>query len=196
MKLRTASLLATLAVTACAAQPAAMIIELKPGSISPPSPDEKMVATPPANFKLDFTHREGAIVMLEYVPQAESVADWTAMVTYQTFSDPAHRVPLGKLTADTANNFMAACGTWDAKEIEKGAVNGYAFVIWRLVCPYNPKTGKAENVHIKEIRGVENLFVAQYAFRANPSAETDATALDFVRNIGACHTRKPGHPCS
>ena len=49
--------------------------------------DENLLVAVPGGYKIDFQQRTGSMLISEMVPVAQTVADWTEMVTVQVFHD-------------------------------------------------------------------------------------------------------------
>ncbi len=94
----------------------------------------------PPGYKIDFNERKQTMIMTEMVPTAQSVQNWTEMVTVQIFlglkSTPAEfRTRMEKL-------WSGACPAGSGNIVSSASENGYATLLWRQSCPLNKATGK------------------------------------------------------
>jgi hypothetical protein len=132
--------------------------------------------------------------MMEFVPDAESVENWSTMVTVQIFHDvrngdgDAFAGNLGRL-------WQGACPDSSADKLEGGEVNGFRFALWSYACPLNGQTNKPETMWLKAISGADALYVVQYAYRASPTAEREQEAVSYLAKASACDTRRDDRPC-
>jgi hypothetical protein len=156
--------------------------------------DENLVHGLPTGYKIDFQNRQGNMVITEMVPQAESVQNWTEMMTTQTF--------LGLKTA-TPDSFQAymqktwadTCKGAGFATVARGEENGYPFAVWIQGCPLNVTTGKPEHTFFKAIKGNDSFYVLQRAFKYSPTKDQVTQAMLQLRDAKVCDSRLPDRPC-
>ncbi len=88
----------------------------------------------------------------EYVPQGQTVHDWTDMVTVNDAPNSGHVSPrefLGIIEA----GWRIACPAAQSHWIREGEEGGRPFALLMLSCPRNPGTGKPEFTWIKGVQG-------------------------------------------
>jgi hypothetical protein len=163
-------------------------------SAQTPLHDENILTPLPDGFKLAFQDRQGATAIGELIPVAETVEDWSVMVTTLTFGR-VHPPTLDLFADSMSQRYAAACGTQETVRVSDSPVNGYPSGLWRIVCPMNPGTRKPEYMYMKLIQGDDALYAVQYAYRATPTVERNAAAEAYLATVIACDTRKPDHPC-
>lgn len=156
--------------------------------------NENLLQSMPAGYKIDFQAKKGNMVMTEMVPQAETVNNWTEMLTTQIFSGWKD-VTLEQFQAYMAKTWMASCKDGDVVPITQGTENGYPFAIWLQGCPLNTSTGKPENTWFKAIKGNDSFYLVQKAFKFDPSKEQIVQWMQYFRSIKACDTRLADRPC-
>jgi len=171
-----------LAGSACAAVLAQSLIDA-----------ENLLFSPPKDFKVGFQSSHDNRMMTEFVPAAETVEDWTQMLTVQIY-----RVA----TTDAANflqgigkRYMDACAGTTAKGIFTGQVNGYVVSMLVLKCPKNPSTGKPETTAFRVIKGNDALYSVQRAWRSVPSDQDLDDVMHGLAKVTVCDTRSADHPC-
>jgi hypothetical protein len=156
--------------------------------------NENLLTTIPSGFKVGFQNKSASQAIAEYVPEQESVEDWSRMVTVQIFYSLKGADPeafAGKL----AKQWLAACSGGAARKATSNVENGYKFSLWIYNCPRNPQTGKSENMWMKAVSGADSLYSVQYAYRREMSDELIAPAMEYLRRVIVCDTRRAERPC-
>lgn len=156
--------------------------------------DENLLQSLPQGYKIDYQTQQGNVLLTEMVPQAETVNNWSEMVTTQIYLD-AKNIFHEAFQAEMEKGWLAACKEGEIAPIKKGNENGYAFSMWVQTCPNNPATGKPENTLFKAIKGNDSYYVVQKAFKFDPSNEQITRWMLYLRTIGVCDTRLANHQC-
>ena len=97
--------------------------------------NENLLVTVPDGFKADFQQKTKEMLISEMVPGAESVNDWTQMVTVQIFFGLKSGPDEFKSKVETG--WARACRGSSAHAVAQGKENGYPFAVWLLACPPN-----------------------------------------------------------
>jgi hypothetical protein len=155
--------------------------------------DENLLVAVPDGFKIDFQQRTDDMLISEAVPVAQSVHDWTEMVTVQVFHDLKVTPEQLKARIDTEGN--AACPGIESNPVAQGDENGYAYMVWLQSCPLNKATGKPEITWFKAIAGNDSFYVVQLAFKAWPSKDEIASWMHYLGSVSVCDTRLPERAC-
>lgn len=156
--------------------------------------NENLLQNLPNGYKVDFETKQGNMVMTEMVPLAESVKNWTEMVTIQVFLGTKNASPEGFQTY-MQKMWSASCTGASMTSVANGKENGYPFTIWMQTCPTNPSTGKPENTWFKAIGGHDSFYVVQKAFKFKPSSDQIDLWMQFFRSVMTCDTRLAESPC-
>lgn len=157
------------------------------------APGENLLVSLPDGYKVDFQKREGKMLMTEMVPKAESVKDWTEMVTVQVFNG-LKSTP--EAFRDRINGLWSkSCPGAQSAPITSAIENGYPMTMWLASCPLNKDSGKPELTFMKAIAGKDSFYVVQKAFKFAPSKEQTATWTQFLKKVGVCDTRLPDRAC-
>lgn len=156
--------------------------------------DETLLQNMPLGYKIDFQSRHGNMGITEMVPQAESVKNWTEMVTTQVFFGLKNATP-EQFQAVMEKNWLASCKASQSASVAKGAENGYPFTLWMLSCPLNQATGKPEITWFKAIKGNDSFYVVQKAFRFEPTREQVIQWMQYLKKVSLCDTRLPDRAC-
>jgi hypothetical protein len=155
---------------------------------------ETLLASLPDGFKVGYHITDDSETMAEYVPAAESVDDWSRMVTAQVFRKPRSADP-DAFAGNLAKGWRSACAGGGAHKITGGGENGYSYVLWAFECPLNPETGKPENMFLKATSGADSLYSVQYAYRSAIGEELAATAVSYLKSVSVCDKRHIERPC-
>ncbi|MGQ2978810.1 MAG: hypothetical protein ACT6Q9_03835 [Polaromonas sp.] len=148
----------------------------------------------PTGYKIDFEDRKGGMVMTEMVPQAESVKNWTEMLTTQVFLGLKTATP-SAMQAHMQQAWAATCKGAEFATVASGQENGYPFAVWIQACPLNPSTGKPEHTFLKAIQGNDSFYLVQRAYKASPTSDQVTAAMQHLRAVKVCDSRLPDRPC-
>jgi hypothetical protein len=154
---------------------------------------ENLLFSPPKDFKIGFQSSRDNRLMTEWVPAAETVEDWTQMLTVQIYRGGT--VDAATFLQGVGKRYMDACPGTTAKGIFTGQINGYVVSMLLLKCPRNPGTGKPETTAFRVIRGKDALYSVQRAWRAVPSDQDVDDAMHALSKVTVCDTRASEHPC-
>jgi hypothetical protein len=154
---------------------------------------ENLLFSPPKDFKVGFQSNRDNRLTTEFVPAAETVEDWTQMLTVQIYRGAT--VDAATFLQGVGKRYMDACSGTTAKGVYTGQVNGYVVSMLLLKCPMNPGTGKPETTAFRVIKGKDALYSVQRAWRAVPSDQELDDVMHALTKVTACDTRTPEHPC-
>jgi hypothetical protein len=154
---------------------------------------ENLLFSPPKDFKVGFQSNRDNRLMTEWVPAAETVEDWTQMLTVQIFRGAS--VDAATFLQAVGKRYTDACPGTTAKGIFTGQVNGYVVSMLLLKCPRNPGTGKPETTAFRVIKGKDALYSVQRAWRAVPSDKDLDDVMHALAKVTVCDTRAADHPC-
>jgi hypothetical protein len=173
--------------------PLAFVVAMVASAAAAQLQNENVLVTMPDGFKTDFQQRTKDMLISEMVPSAESVDNWTQMVTVQIFfglkSGPE------EFKSSVEKGWARACRGSSAHAVAQGKEDGYPFAVWLLACPLNKTTGKPEFTWFKAMQGNDSLYVVQVALKARPSEETTMRWMDYLRKVRVCDTRLPDRAC-
>jgi len=154
---------------------------------------ENLLIALPDGYRIDFQQKQGKAQITEMVPKAESVKNWTEMLTVQVFyglkSTPAQ-------FRDRINDlWRTSCPGAQSAPLASAVENGYPVTMWLAFCPLNKETGKPELTFMKALQGKDSFYVVQKAFKFAPSKEQTATWTQYLRQVSVCDTRLPDRAC-
>jgi hypothetical protein len=156
--------------------------------------DETLLVHMPDGFKVGYQSSHDGMTMQEWVPEKETVENWSEMVTVQVF--------LGRKTLDTApflnrigQQWLATCAGSTPDTIHTGQANGYIVSMLLLHCPLNPQSGKPETTLFRAIKGNDSFYVVQRAARYEPSKDQISTMAHYLSAVNVCDARTREHPC-
>lgn len=155
---------------------------------------ENLLVAPPAGFKVGFRDSRNGMNIMEWVPVAETVQNWTEMVTVQIFLkrgdiDPAQF--LGTLQ----EQWRGACKGTQPASIASDKVNGYAGAAMLLRCPLLPSTGKPETAMFRAVQGKDSFYLVQRAVRAAGSPEQIERLRKYLADVSVCDAGSRVHAC-
>jgi hypothetical protein len=156
--------------------------------------DENLLQKLPQGYKIDFQTKKGSMVMTEMVPMAETVNDWSEMLTTQIFLGMKNATP-EQFQAAMKKTWLSACKDGEVAPITNGEENGYAFSLWVQVCPLNPSTGKPEKTWFKAIKGNDSFYLVQKAFKFDPTEDQMRQWMQYFRSVLVCDSRLSERSC-
>ncbi len=134
------------------------------------------------------------MIITEMVPQNESVKDWLDMVTTQVFLGMKNATPQ-QFRDRMQKSWAFFCKGAESASITEGVENGYPFAFWVQTCPENRATRRPENTWFKAIKGNDSFYVAQKAFKYEPSKEQIVKWTQYLQSVQVCDTRLTDRPC-
>jgi hypothetical protein len=156
--------------------------------------NENLLAKLPTGFKVDYQQKNKDMLISEMVPVAQSVNNWTEMVTVQVFYNLKATPEQFKGRMD--QGLAAACSGSETVPVTHGDENGYTFLLWLQNCPLNKATGKPEITWIKAIQGKDSFYVVQVAFKFMPSNEQITQWMQYLRSARVCDSRVLDRTCA
>ena len=175
-----------------AAAMAALVIGLSAGQASAGLDAENVLTPLPSGFKIGAQGRTATGSMSEYIPQAETVQDWSTMVTVMIMHI---KTAPDQFATGMFENVKGGCPGIQTQKVTEGTENGYAFSLWLADCPLNPATGKPESFFMKVVAGNDALYNVQYAYRQDMTKALMVPAMTYLKQVKVCDTRDASHPC-
>jgi hypothetical protein len=171
----------------------ALIVGLLAGSAAAELVNENLLVVMPAGYKVGFQTQKNNMVMTEMVPSAETVENWTEMVTVQVFHDL--KITPAQFMIGLAGRRGASCPNMSATKISSAVENGYPAMLSQLNCPNNPATAKPEITWFKALQGNDSFYLVQKAFKFAPSKEQVAQWVKYLEGVKVCDSRLPDRAC-
>lgn len=156
--------------------------------------NENLLVGMPQGFKVGFKDSRNGMNMQEFVPAAETVQNWTEMVTVQVFLSRKDLQP-GPFLAAMQKQWSDGCKGSTSTAVATGKVKGYNSASVLLSCPLLASTGKPETAMIKAIKGNDSFYVVQRAVRSAPTPERLETMKKYVEEVSVCNSRLASAPC-
>ena len=138
----------------------------------------------------------------DWLPEGQSLADWTDRMTLQVVPQLAGEPPRDFLDR-MANLRAQTCEAMFATEVESAPVNGFPAGFRIIACTRDKRTGTGEVRLLRVVTGESALYVIQRTFRVAPFAPETfpvaGDALDAARaalEYGfACRRGSSAQPC-
>lgn len=157
--------------------------------------NELLIQNMPPGYKIGFQTKRGNMVMTEFVPEKESVENWTEMLTTQIFLGLTKPTP-NEFRQVMQKSFERSCVGAQFADVAQATENGYSFEVWIQDCPKNEKTGKPERIWFKAIKGNDSFYLLQKAFRFHPEPEQVVRWTQYLRSVQVCDTRLSDRGCN
>ncbi len=162
--------------------------------------DENLITKVPAGYKLGFQQATDQMKMMEFIPEGESVEDWSEMITIQMF-DPANRNEEFYERLDSL--VKEACEDGSTHVTATREENGYPVKVFQMYCPENLKTGMGEVTFLKTIEGKDKFYVVQKAWRTEKYSDDDTlteedyvTWIQYLKAVYVCDSRVESRKCT
>lgn len=156
--------------------------------------NENLLQNVPDGYKIDYQAKEQNVIMMEMVPEQQSVNNWDEMITTQIMLGLKNVTP-ETFQASMQKMWAGACAGSQFATMKQGKENGYSFSFWMQGCPNNPETGKPEFTFFKAIQGNDSFYVVQKAFKFNPSNDQIVQWSQYLRSVEVCDSRLPKSKC-
>lgn len=156
--------------------------------------DENILMGLPDGYVVGHQDKGANGMIVEMVPQGETVENWTQMVTMQIFFHRGDMTPQA-FEQNMQANWSNSCPNSQYRQIRSGAENGYSFSFWLLDCPLNSQSGKPETTFFKAIQGNDAFYVVQKAFRGEPTKDQIVDWTQLAGKVQVCDTRLPEQAC-
>jgi hypothetical protein len=163
-------------------------------SAPPGLQDENILVPLPEGFKVGSQGRQAQMQGAEFVPNGETVKDWSRMVTEEIFFG-RRSVDPDDLPSGMAKSWAVACPGGSAERTARATENGYPVSLWVFRCPMNPQTHKPENMWMKVVSGQDALYSVQYAYRRALADDLAGPAMTYLGRVTVCDTRGSAHSC-
>lgn len=168
----------------------------------PGGPREGVGIVIPAGWSLSHRDESGKTALLEWVPDGQSAADWTSMISIQRFAGLPAVDPQAFLR-QVQDAFAATCPAIVTGELYADTFEGLPIALHSLGCTSNPQTGKGEVSLFTAIAGEQALYLFQRTWRTAPFtsdglpltvAEIDAGSVEIGR-LFVCADSAPAEAC-
>lgn len=134
-------------------------------------------------------------MIVEWVPEGETVQSWTRIITVQRFGEAATRQRPREVIANMARDLSASCPGGVPSAVETLRVSGRQAARFRADCALNPGTGLPETLFALAIAGERDMHMFQIAFRRVPSAEDVSWAEQHLASAVLCTERSREGVC-
>lgn len=135
----------------------------------------------PAETGLVVGHQEsqGRAVLVELIPDGETVEDFKRMVTLQT-APGLGNVPEESYLREFGARYGAACPNTTITTVPFGSQGASGL---RLDCPHHPATDSMETVFVRVMKLGDDLGVVQITMRYFPMPADGSWARDYLGRV-------------
>jgi hypothetical protein len=165
-------------------------------------PGENFQVPLPEGWKVGWGKNDKSLQMTELVPAAETVENWTQMVTVQIFKGRTDLHPK-TFSESMAGLFQRGCDKVGTGKVGQRTVNGYASAQILIACTREAQSGRGSLTVVRSFAGNDSFYVVQMAWRTDPfaldampiSREQFMQGLAHLDGAVVCDTRGNEHPC-
>ena len=163
---------------------------------------ELLLIQPPANFKRIYQLNSANSRMSDFIPDEESVAEWSTRLTLESFSDLVDADPIGMLQGEVEQD-QDRCNFVQNFNLFSGLENNYATSVRLYMCGENAFAKRGEIKLIKAIQGNDFFYLIKLLKRLDPftknqpdiAQEEIAAWSAYLRQVSLCDTAREEHPC-
>ena len=163
---------------------------------------ERLLATPPRNWKLSYRLNNEKSRLSDFVPPAESDTNWTTKVSFESFRGLVDTDPITILLQEALRD-EDKCSFVQHFNLFSGDENAYPTSVRLFMCGNNSFIDKGEVKLIKAIAGNEYFYMIKIikrlaSFEPNqPDVAKQEIAMwsAYVRDISVCDPNQAEHPC-
>lgn len=164
-----------------------------PGFSSEGRSAERLLVQAPAGYVVAHQGQSPRGRIVEFVPNGQTVDNWTDMVTVQVF--PRQKASSQEFATHMRTTWQKTCGPFSVRDQSALPINGYPSNRWLATCDLNPKTRQPESAAMVSIRGTEALYVVQVATKAKPEPDWTARTKAYLDTVLVCDAGTSEHPC-
>jgi len=185
----------TLSMVACTTRPATNPIPSYESS-------ERLLAKPPADWKLIYQLNNISTRLSEFVPPQETDSEWTTKLSFESFKELVDSDPIEVLLAEV-NIERKNCSFVQHFNLFSGLENNFPSSVRLFLCGENTFVNMGEVMMIKAIAGNDYFYFIKILKRIVPfdvdqpefAKEEIAVWSNYIRSISLCDPGKPEHPC-
>jgi hypothetical protein len=175
----------------------------EPATPPPGVSGERLLASPPPGWVRTFQLDEGAMRLVEFMPEAVEGDAWIDKVSFESFTGDELPDPIVFQDAIVRDR-KQACSRLDDFNTFTGFENNYPTSVRLLLCHRHKTASQGEITMLKTIQGNEAFYVVQRARRVEPfDSEVTAPMRNeemglwslYFRTITVCDDGRPEHPC-
>lgn len=174
-----------------------------------PAPDgepetggERLLATPPEGWVQVYQFNDGETRIRDFVPPGETREDWSALVSFESFTSPdVNPIDLLITEADTDRE---RCSFLNHFAVSAGLENGYPTSVRLMFCGEDATSGQGEAKLVKALASLQTVYVVRVTRRLAPFEVSKTSALpqdevatwaSWLRRIKLCDPSAAEHPC-
>jgi len=173
---------------------------IKPERASSPVLSERLRGSPPVGWHQVYQFNNISHRLVDFVPGGENNIDWTAKISFESFSDLVDINP-EEMLIDVISNDSQRCNFVQHANLFSGLENNYPTSVRLYLCGKSSITEKGE---IKIIQGKHYFYVIRIVSRIAPfeenmsnfSKDVIATWSTYLRGITLCDDGQSLHPCT
>jgi hypothetical protein len=154
-------------------------------SAAGPLEDVNVLLKIPNGYKVGFEDTSDMGSILELVPEGETIAQWSEMLTVQILRNKKG-LTLSEYREGIEKLWALICPGSSSETVEQGFEKLHPTLIWSQACPFNRKTGKPEMTWFKVLIRNGNFVVVQKAYKFKPSIQEIAHWNAFLRETEIC----------
>ncbi len=163
---------------------------------------EQLMADPPEGWQLTYQLNNSTTRLSDYVPAGETDINWTAKISFESFSDIADADPI-EMLLNEAEADRKRCSFVQHFNLYSGLENNYPTSVRLFMCGENTAVGRGEIKIIKAIQGQQYFYLVRILSRIEPfevnaadfANDIIASWSSYLRTIKLCDSTDQRHPC-
>ena len=170
-----------------------------------PTPElsERLRGSPPVGWHQIYQFNNVSHRLVDFVPAGENNIDWTAKISFESFTDLVDINP-EEMLIDVISKDSQKCNFVQHANLFSGVENNYPTSVRLYLCGESNITEKGEIKIVKAIQGKHYFYVIRIVSRIEPfsenmsnfSKDVIATWSTYLRGITLCDDEQSLHACS
>lgn len=141
-----------------------------------------MLSKMPDGYTIAYAATTNRGRILELVPEGETVAAWTEMITVQVLRNE-NGLTLSAFRSCMQDFWGNVFPGSSSELVEDRWEDKYRVTIWSSAAPINRRTGKPEMTWFKASVRNRKILIVQKAFKFQPSPDQIAYWIGFLREV-------------
>ncbi|QNK02880.1 hypothetical protein [Dyella telluris] len=155
---------------------------------------ERLIQAVPPHFRIVGRDNTKAAGLVQLVPDDQTGAHWTEMLTTQIFYNPK-ATSFMAYRGELEREWQGSCDKTGVDYAMDGEQNGYPINVWVQSCRFRSTSSKPNIALIKMITGRDSVYVIQVNFRYVPDQAKVAQWSSYLDKVTVCDSRMKGREC-
>lgn len=155
--------------------------------------DENILMALPEGFVQAYAAEDAGTLIVEYIPEGETLEGWTRMVALQMMPPGPPLVAFHRFYSEL---IARECPGGGVTEMNSAVVRGYETGMFASECPASPLDGELEFNVVRVLMGRDKTYIARHVWSGEgPSPAALDRSVAMLAEVTLCDTRTDDAPC-